>query len=291
MIRTRAVDGYDALTLTGEGGLAATFVPGAGMVGCSLRDGGAELLGQRRGLGAYVAKGSTMGIPLLYPWANRLSRDRFGLGGREVDLGVPGLRLKRDANGLAMHGLLTAAPGWRVDEHRSTDKGGVLRASFAFGGDGPLLAAFPFPHEVRYVAELTARTLTIALTVEPTGDVSVPIAFGFHPYLSLPGVPRAEWLLEAPVATRLALDERGLPTGAREPAGPEAGPGGGRRIELAFLAGYPYAQLYAPADDPLIAIEPMTAPTDALATGGHLPFAAPGESFTARFRLAVAEAA
>ena len=51
--------------------LAAQFVPEAGMIGTSLTDSGVELLGQRRGLQAYLEAGKTMGIPILYPWANR----------------------------------------------------------------------------------------------------------------------------------------------------------------------------------------------------------------------------
>ena len=43
------------------------------MVCTSLADDGFEFLGQRRGLNAYVTNGKTMGIPILYPWANRLS--------------------------------------------------------------------------------------------------------------------------------------------------------------------------------------------------------------------------
>lgn len=251
-----------------------------------------------------------MGIPLLYPWANRLSRDRFTLAGREIDLGTPGLRVSRDANGLAIHGLLAAA-GWRVEEHRATEDGGLLVAGFEFAAEESLAAVYPFPHRVRYEAALAARTLTITLTVEPTGEAAIPVAFGFHPYLSLPGVERSEWRLAAPVGRRLRLDARQLPTGKREAAelapGPlgdrtfddafEAAPGGepfvlsggGRRVETAFLSGYPYAQIYAPADDALIAIEPMTAPTDALVTGNDLHFVAAGESYTARFSVTVTE--
>jgi aldose 1-epimerase len=55
----------------------AQFVPEAGMIGISLTDSGVELLGQRRGLDAYVANGKTMGIPLLYPWANRLGANTY----------------------------------------------------------------------------------------------------------------------------------------------------------------------------------------------------------------------
>jgi galactose mutarotase-like enzyme len=47
------------------------------MVCCSLRHRGDELLGQRRGLAAYAATGSTMGIPFLHPWANRLDGRRL----------------------------------------------------------------------------------------------------------------------------------------------------------------------------------------------------------------------
>src|SRR5215468_1223167 len=66
------------------GGVEAVFVPRAGMVGCSLRHRGEELLGQRAGLEAYVAQRKTMGIPLLYPWANRVGSRRFTVAGSEV---------------------------------------------------------------------------------------------------------------------------------------------------------------------------------------------------------------
>ena len=45
-----------------------------------------------------------------------------------------------------MHGLLSAAPGWRVERHAELDDGGVLAASFDFGAHPDLLEAFPFPH-------------------------------------------------------------------------------------------------------------------------------------------------
>ena len=81
---TRMVDGIPALTLASDGdGLEATFVPSAGMVGCSLRHRGEELLGQRGGLRTYIEERSTMGIPLLHPWANRARADAV-LGCREA---------------------------------------------------------------------------------------------------------------------------------------------------------------------------------------------------------------
>src|SRR6202040_2197064 len=94
--------------------VAAQFVPEAGMSGASLTDSGTELLGQRRGLDAYVEAGKTMGIPILYPWANRRGENTDTAEGVTVRL-TPGENAVRpDANGLPIHGVLAAYPGWRV---------------------------------------------------------------------------------------------------------------------------------------------------------------------------------
>jgi aldose 1-epimerase len=312
MVGERSEDGFAGLTLESEarGGLVAVFVPEAGMICCSLKHRGEELLGQRAGLRAYVDHYSTMGVPFLHPWANRLGADRFELAGREVDLTLADLPLKHDDAGLPMHGLLPAAPGWRVDRHAELEHGGVLAASFDFAAYPHLLEAFPFPHLVEIEATLVEGSLEIATSLTATGDVAVPVAFGFHPYLCLPGVPRADWLLEVPVRERIVLDDRGLPTGAREPTAIEPGPlgertyddaflapspgtafvlaGPDRRLELRLDSGYPFTQIFAPAGLDAIAIEPMTAPTNALVAGGpELIFIPPGETFSATFSISV----
>ena len=94
--------------------LTATYVPEAGMIATSLSDAGAELLGQRRGLQAYVSNHKTMGIPILYPWANRLSSNGYGVDGAVVTLtpGTGGVRT--DEHGVPIHGTLAAYPGWHV---------------------------------------------------------------------------------------------------------------------------------------------------------------------------------
>lgn len=312
MIGEREIDGFRALTLASEGedGLEVAFVPGAGMVACSLRHRGEELLGQRRGLAAYAEQGKTMGIPLLYPWANRLGERRFAVAGREIDLTVAGLRLATDPLGQPIHGLLAGAAGWEVRRHESEGDGGVLVAGFDFEAHPELLAAFPYRHRLRYEARLAGGELTIAVTILAAG-LAVPVSFGFHPYLCLPGLERQAWEVEIPVRELLLLDRSRLPIGAREPVAIEPGPlaertfddayaappggrpfvlaGGGRRIEVGFGAGYRFAQVFAPAEDAVVAFEPMTAPTNALVDGGpELPLVAPGDSFTASFTIAVA---
>jgi aldose 1-epimerase len=287
----------------GAGGLEASFAPEAGMVCHSLRHEGEELLTQRDGVEGYAHSGRTMGIPLLHPWANRLAGWEYEALGRRVDLRpLEGRVVKRDGEtGLAIHGVL---PGrWEVVEATGTGVVAERRPT----DDPGFRAAFPFPHRIRLEAELGPRALRIATTVEALED-EVPAAFGFHPYLTLPGVARADYALELPPMRRLELDERKVPTGRTADAPAAAGTlgdrdlddgfdevadgaafaveGGGRRVVVRFATGYPCAQVFAPPGKDLICFEPMTAPANALRTGAF-SVAFPGRPYTAGFSVEV----
>lgn len=302
--------GHAAVRLVSPSGeLDATFLPDVGMLGASLRHRGEELLGLTGNVAAYAERGSTMGIPLLHPWANRLGGMAYEAAGAQVLIPPDQPRLRRDANGLPIHGLVWAADRWQATETAADEDAATLRSTLDLGALPELLAAFPFPHRLTVEARVDDAALTVTATLRATGAVPVPVAFGWHPYLVLPGLPREAWGLELPAMERLSLDALGLPTGASEPWGPHAAPladstwddgfagladgsalalvGGGRRIELRLLGGYPCAQVYAPADRAVVALEPMTAPTNALASGDLLRLVEPGEAFAATFALAV----
>jgi galactose mutarotase-like enzyme len=152
---------FEAVTLTDpSSSLTATVVPLAGMVVSSLADGEDEFLGQRRGLDAYITNGKTMGIPLLYPWANRLSASKYGINGAVVTLtpGTGGVRT--DEHGVPIHGVLAAYPGWLVTDRSDNSVTAVLD----YGGRPRLLASFPFPHVLTQQVTLADRTLTIETT-------------------------------------------------------------------------------------------------------------------------------
>jgi len=283
--------------------LEAQFVPDAGMIGISLTDSGVELLGQRRGLDAYVADGKTMGIPILYPWANRLGANTYPAGGTTVTLTAGQHGVRTDPNGLPIHGVLAAYRNWRVT-HESANE---LTAEVDFG-DQDLLVSFPFPHRLALTVTLSERSLRLRTSVTPSGDRPVPLCFGFHPYLQLPDVPRDQWIIETPPLRHLKLDGQGLPTGettrqhaSTAPLGDKAFDdgydevadgavfavsGAGRRIEVHFEEGYPAAQIFAPPSESVVCFEPMTAPTDALRRGGYRS-AEPGDWGVAQFSIRV----
>ena len=260
------------------------------MVGTSWVVDGVELLGQRGGLEKYRRTGSTFGIPLLYPWANRLDR--------EIDSPL----VRHDAHGLPIHGVLAASPHWLV----VADDPLTARLDFAVVPD--YLAVFPYPHAIEVEVRRAEREQTIVTRVTATGDVPVPLAFGWHPYLQIPGVPRQEWELALPGTERLVLDDRQLPPGAVERveypqplrlgdrafddgyAGVADGAtfrvaGGDIAVEVVFDRGYPYAQVFAPPAEEVVCFEPMAAPTNSLASGDGLRTVAPGDTFEAAFTL------
>jgi galactose mutarotase-like enzyme len=145
-------------------------------------------------------------------------------------------------------------------------------------------------------------------TVMPSTAASVPLCYGYHPYLKIPGVPREEWLLETPTMRHLPVDNWGIPTGETQEwtGGSEplktteldhgfdqvragsmfALSGGDRRVDVKFSRGYPAAQIFAPRKDDVVGIEPMAAPTDALRRGNY-PIAVPGKPETSTFSIKV----
>ncbi|HEY7072853.1 MAG TPA: aldose 1-epimerase [Acidimicrobiales bacterium] len=283
-----------------QGPLEATFLPDLGMLGVSLRHRGDELLALPGGLDGYRA-GAVTGLPLLAPWANRLGERRYEVDGVVVDLA--GLDLHTDGNGLPIHGTMTAQPGWEVVRADAAS----LLARFDYGAHPDLLASFPFPHTLEITVSLSSDALSVSTTVAATGDRAVPIAFGYHPYLHLPGVDRSGVSLSLPDRRHLALDPLGLPTGDADDEPAEDLPigertfddhyalgddrrmaltGGGRRVVLEPGDGYPYGQVFAPPGTEFVCLEPMTAAVNALLDGGY-PRATPGSPFTAEFLLRV----
>ena len=94
--------------------LRAVFWPDAGMLGASLRYRGEELLRRIEDLDTARQKGSTAGIPLLYPWANRLAVPRYHLAGKDVVLDATSPVLHFDDRGLPMHGVPWGKLHWEI---------------------------------------------------------------------------------------------------------------------------------------------------------------------------------
>src|SRR4051812_27926732 len=260
-IENARVAELDAIVLHDDAAdLHATWVPAAGMLGASLLHRGRELLWRGDGVAAYAAHRAFMGIPFLHPWANRLDGMAYRAGGRDVVLDPASPLLLLDDGGLPIHGVLNATRRWSVLAAGADAERAGLVAELDY--DGPeLLAVFPFPHRLEMAVDVGEGALRIAVTLTPTGDQPVPVAFGFHPYLLLPDASREDWDVDLPVRRRLVHDTRMVATGATEHVPPIRGVvggrtwddgydeldaparfalhGAGREIDVDFLEGYP----------------------------------------------------
>jgi len=302
--------GTIALAAPGDDTLHAAFAPDANMVLHSLTLGGRELLAQQNGVAAYAERGSTMGVPLLHPWANRLAGYTYTAGGRTVELDPDSGLFKCDEGGLPIHGALPSLSAWEVVDTGAEGDAASLLARLDWGRRHPAFELFPFPHRLEYRARVSAGAIEIAVALEPTEDSPVPVSFGFHPYLLIPGGERSAAEVTLPAARHLLLDASMIPTGATEPCDsglrqlgettwddgfadlvePVRFALGGRDAEtsLTFLRGYRFAQVFAPPGSDFVCFEPMTAPTNALAAGGpDLPVVQPGGRHDTAFAIEV----
>src|SRR5262245_38989205 len=225
------------------------------MLGASLTYQGDELL-SLAGVSTY-RDGHQTGFPLLAPWANRLAKRQFRVAGVDVDLRR--VKLGTDENRLPIHGTLTAAAGWEIVKVEP----GLLRARFDYGARDDLLKAFPFPHVLELAVRLSGDGLAVHTMLTATGRRRVPVSFGWHPYFRVPG-NRRQWWLELPARRHLELDAKGIPTGRSNRESAERQRLGNRtfddgyalgrdrqfalesakrRLEIRFLATYPFGQI------------------------------------------------
>src|SRR5438094_1615535 len=186
------------------GDLEAVFLPDHGMLGAALRHKGVEILRRVEDLEAAAARGSSAGIPLLYPWANRLAEPRYRVLGQEVALDVSSPLLHLDEHGLPMHGVPWPLLHWVVTEARQDFTAARLEWSTT-----DLLSVFPFAHRVELTAALGPDDLTVETTVLASSAGPVPVSFGFHPYFGFAEPSRANWQLQLPAMRKLLLDRHG----------------------------------------------------------------------------------
>ena len=88
-----------------------------------------------------------------------------------VAVDLAGLDLPTDGRGLPIHGTMTAQPGWEVV---GRGRGARWQARFDYGARPDLLAAFPFPHELRIAAAVDPTGLTVTTTVTADGRPGGP---------------------------------------------------------------------------------------------------------------------
>ncbi len=173
-----------------------------------------DVLSAAEGFEAGGHPASRSGIPLLFPYPNRIAGGRFSWSGRDYQL-TPD-QVPFDKTGNAIHGFCMDRP-WRIVSQSESSVTAVFRTSV----DAPKrLALWPADAEIEVTYELRGSCLLSVISVRNPSDEPLPWGFGTHPYFKLPLNPSSSaehCTVYAPTSRIWELHEC-LPSGMALPA-------------------------------------------------------------------------
>lgn len=239
---------------------------------------------------------------VLVPWANRIRDGRWLLDGEPQQLAIT-----EPARNNAIHGLLRFSPYSVAARTESTLR---LEAK-VFPQNG-----YPFLLDTAVTYRLVDAGMEVTHTITNRSDAAAPVAIGAHPFFTIGDVEPEDLTVTVHVTTHFEADDRQLPTAEVPVEGTDYdlrggvllrdltvddGFGGailhdgvsehsvaapdGRTVTVWGDENFAYWQVFTtdryPGQSKAVAIEPMTAPTDAFNSGTGLKWLAPGETWEA----------
>lgn len=294
----------------------AVIVPAAGCQCLSYRAGTLDVVAGPASPDAWREHPHRGGIPILFPWPGRIAGARFTFEGREFRLPV------NDPLGHSIHGF-ACERAFRV-----TRRGPYFVTSILDSADySDLNSIWPWPFALEIDYEV-GNGLRLKARITNTGNSAMPFGFGAHPYFHAPLNPqgmRDAMMIQLDADARWPLDANMIPTGDTEPLAGKFDlraprPLGADTYDDVFRmaaiskddASMPRARLidpslkiavevradaafgdfvvFAPPNNPVVALEPYTCAPDAfnLAARGvaaGMRELAPGQTFEAGFEI------
>ncbi|MCC7008522.1 MAG: aldose 1-epimerase [Acidobacteria bacterium] len=155
------------------------------------------------------------GVPLLWPFANRLDEQAFYANGTKYSFD-PGIG-NTGRGAIPIHGYLTSARDWKVVEANAGASGAWVTSRLEFFRNPRYMKQFPFAHVLTMTYRLSDGRLEVRTRIENLSQEPLPVTIGFHPYCQLTDSARDAWTLSLAARTHWRLDDRKIPTGENEP--------------------------------------------------------------------------
>lgn len=236
---------------------------------------------------------SGYGIPILFPWPNRIDQGKFSFDGKDYQLDTP------RPGEHASHGFVHGRPWQAIDSGASDAEGAWVKSRFKSADFPEIGRQFPFPFEATAIYRLINGALHFEFEGKNAGTGDMPVGLGLHPYFPLPLTAdgnRDVCTVHMPASTYWPLRSDPVPTGEilpvdgtvydlRKPRRMKGlyydhvwsgvaltdgwsrceyvDPVAGIRISMEADAAFRELVLYAPDSRPVICFEPYTCATNA----------------------------
>lgn len=229
---------------------------------------------------------------ILSPWVNRIRNGNYSFEGRNHQLPI-----NEEHLGNAIHGLLARRPFELTINDSKAD------LSYTYFGDEK---GYPFSFNMQLSYTFTPEnTFQIRFFTQNTGAENMPFACGWHPYFCLTEGNIADWRIRFDSISKFQSDSQMIPLREEEYNASNGVNLGEEKLDHVFRLkalnkhvthlynnekkealfieqssfDFPFLVVFALENENCLAIESMTANTDAFNTGDGLRILTPGEVF------------
>ena len=195
-----------------------SIIPSAGNLTVEMRVNGQNVLRfPYESVEDYKSRGggsTSMGIPFLAPWADRLDEQAFYANGKRYAFDMS-LGNVRGAN--PIHGFLSSTNQWRVIDVKADGQSAWVTSKLEFSRNPLWMKQFPFAHTIEMTHRLQDGVLEVATRIQNLSIEPMPVAIGFHPWFQLADSERDDWTLSVGARTHWLLGDNKAPTGETQP--------------------------------------------------------------------------
>lgn len=235
----------------------------------------------------------------LFPWGNRVRDGKYSFEGVEYQLPISEIALNN-----AIHGFVSFA-NFEVVEEEANEIEAILTFRFIYKGT---YFGFPFPFnlEIQHIFS-SDEGLEINYSIKNTGNQTMPMVLGWHPYFKIEGETADDWQIDFPATHQYISDGQMISADKVEVDFKGVMDLKGRTLDAVFAVepsskvetklhspnknltinvwqeglkgGFSFVVVYIPTARDCIAIEPMTGNTDAFNSGDGLMMLEAGKTF------------
>lgn len=240
---------------------------------------------------------------LLCPWVNRVRNGNYSFLGKNYQLPI-----NEKALGNAIHGFL-ARRKFELGKQEITSDYARVILYYPYSGD---FEGFPFPFQFEWEFTLFQNgKLDVSMKCLNTGEGEMPFACGWHPYFQIPGTDLDDYHIFFQGKSRFLSDSQMIPMKEElmdmkdglsfrtnqidhvfrlNPSEEHVTELVDTKLKRALFVQqssrlFPFLVVFAPANEQCVAIEPMTANTDAMNTLDGLIHLKPKDFFQGNVQI------